>query len=71
MDNVEAEYRRLKGLLETLSRVSEGKDTILHDAEMALKGSSKPEALDNLERNLRNARFKILAELAGAAKSFG
>ena len=72
MGNVEPEYQKLKGLLETLSSVSEGKDRLLHDAEGALKGNSDHrEALDNLERNLRNARVKILSELTGIIKNFG
>ncbi len=68
----EAEYEKLKGLLEALSKVSEGKDKPLHDAEMALEGNKQdPEALVNLERNLRNVRVRILSELTGIMKHFG
>ena len=70
----EAEYEKLKGLLEALSRFSEGegKGKALHDAEMALEGTKQnPEALVNLERNLRNTRVVILSELTGIIKHFG
>jgi len=66
MGYAEAEYRKLKELVEFLGRVIEGKDKDLHEAEMALKGNiGKPETLRDLERNLRNARVKILSELTG------
>jgi hypothetical protein len=68
----QAEYEKLKGLLEGLSRICERKDKILDGAEAALKGNvSNAEGLSNLERNLRNARVKVLSELAGITKAFG
>jgi hypothetical protein len=70
---VETEYNKLKGLLEVLTNVSQAQqDTIvLHDAEMAMKGNAgNPEALGNLERNLRNARVRILSELQGIIADF-
>ncbi len=66
----ESEYVKLKGLLETLSVVGEERDRrLLHDAEMALKANGS-EALDNLERNLRNVRVRILSELEQIKKNF-
>lgn len=68
----EAEYVKLQGLLETLSRVSEGKDKLLHESDVALQGNKQnPEALDSLERNLRNVRVRILSDMTGIIKNFG
>lgn len=51
MPNAEAEYDKLKGLLEALSRVCEGKDKLLDEAETALKGTiGNLDALRNLRR---------------------
>jgi hypothetical protein len=39
---------------------------------MALKGNiGNADALDNLERNLRNTRLRVMSELAGIIKDFG
>jgi hypothetical protein len=67
----QAEYDKLKGLLEELSRICESKDKILDKAEAALKGVGNADALRELERNLRGARLKVLSELAGITKHFG
>jgi len=73
MGNEQVEYRKLKSLLETIHRISivgeaiGGEDELLHSAEIAIAANrSDPQALANLEENLRNARLRILAELRGA-----
>ena len=72
MPNAEAEYDKLKGLLQALGRYSGGEDRLLHDAEMALKGNiGNVDALNNLEGNLRNTRLRVLSELTGIIKTFG
>jgi hypothetical protein len=73
-NDVEGEYQKLKGLLEDLSRVTQSSNNSmnLHDAEMAKLGNSgNVQALDNLERNLRNARVMILSEFEGMKKRYG
>jgi hypothetical protein len=71
MGNPEAEYEKLKGLLEALSTIAARKDKMLEGSEAALKGNiSNAEALSNLENNLRGARRTVLSELAGITKRF-
>ncbi|MGA2203380.1 MAG: hypothetical protein ABSG40_15580 [Terriglobales bacterium] len=67
----QAEYDKLKGLLEALSAIGERKDKMLDGAEAALKGIGNTDALKNLERNLCRIRRTILSELAGIIKHFG
>ncbi len=77
MGEVESEYRKLKGLVDRLSKLVEmmqeaGKQELFHDAEMAVAGTTgNPQATDILERNLRNVRLSILSELAGISKHYG
>jgi hypothetical protein len=67
----EAEHEKLKGLVDSLSVISDVRGK-LHDAEMALRGNkNNPEALEKLERNLRNVRVRILSEVTGIMKQFG
>ena len=67
----QAEYDKLKGLLEALSAIGARKDKMLDGAEAALKGVGHADALSHLERNLCGARRTILSELAGITKHFG
>jgi len=69
----QAEYNKLKGLLEELSKICERKDEIFDEAEAeaALKGVFDAEALRQLENNLRVIRKNVLSELAGITKAFG
>jgi hypothetical protein len=74
MGNAEAqaEYEKLKGLLETLRAIGERNDKILDGAEAAFKGNiGNAEALSNLENNLRGARRTVLSDLAGITNHFG
>ena len=69
----QAEYNKLKGLLEELSKLCESKDEICDEAEAeaALKGVFDAKALRQLENNLRVIRNNILSELAGITNAFG
>lgn len=60
----QAEYDKLKGLVESFSAIGEIKDTLLEEldkAEAALKGVGPADALNNLELNLRGMRKSVLS----------
>jgi hypothetical protein len=61
MPNAEAEYEKLKGLLEILSMVCEGKDKLLEEAEISLKGNiGKLDALTACGASLDSGTEKIV-----------
>ena len=67
-DHAKAEYEKLKGLIENLSRIAQrAKKTVnLQEVEPNLHANANnPEALSNLERNMRNVRASILSEVEG------
>ena len=67
----QAEYDKLKGLLDALGTIVGRRDTKFEaEAEAALKVVGT-DALSNLERNLCSARRNVLSELAGITKHFG
>ena len=67
----QAEYDKLKGLLEELSAIGERKDKTLEKAEATLQGVGNADALRNLEINLRGIRRNVLSQLAAITNRFG
>jgi len=67
----QAEYDKLKGLLEELSAIGETKDKTLEKAEATLQGAGNAVALNNLETNLRGIRRNVLSRLAAINNRFG
>jgi len=57
----------LQELVDSLSAAADrARKLDLHETEMALAGNAgNPSALDDLERQLRSLRARILSELAG------
>jgi hypothetical protein len=70
--HAEAEYTKLKGVIENLTQILETARAIdLQQAELNLKANAhNPDAMSNLERNLRNARVRIMSDLASIMTTF-
>jgi hypothetical protein len=67
----QAEYDKLKGLLDALSAIGARKDKMLDGVEAALLGVASADALNNLAVSLRGSRQTVLSELDGITKHFG
>ncbi len=72
-DHARAEYEKLKGMIENIARIAAtaNKAVNLQEAESNLRANANnPDALRNLERNMRNVRAAILSDLSGVLSNF-
>jgi hypothetical protein len=67
----QAEYDKLKGLLDSLSVIGSRKDKLLDGVEAALIFNASADALSALAVSLRGSRQTVLSELEGITKQFG
>jgi len=70
--HAKAEYAKLKGVVETLALIlGRARAIDLQQAEANLRANThNPDAMSNLERNLRNARVRIMSDLAALMSTF-
>jgi hypothetical protein len=67
----QAEYDKLKGLLDALGAIGATKDRMLDGVEAALIFNASADALNSLAASLRNSRLTVLSELVGITERFG
>jgi hypothetical protein len=70
--HAEAEYAKLKGVVENLAQILESARAIdLQQVDLNLRANAhNPDAMSDLERNLRNARVRIMSDLASLMSAF-